>query len=160
MTEPFTFSVRGTPRPKARPRFIKGRVVTTATRHEKLWRTAVQRAAKAAVALRGDPAPLFAGAVRVRMVFMFEPPGAERQRLGTPHTHKPDKDNLEKLVLDAMEKAGVFKNDSQVADGPVEKWWGERAGVTVLVEQIDAPARTPSAVAAEPPGWLAASRLR
>lgn len=150
----FTFSVRGTPRPKARARHIGNRVITTTRKTEKVWRAAVKRSLVAAIANRGDPTPLFAGPVRVSMVFTFEPP--DSARLGQPHTQKPDKDNLEKLVLDAMEKAGVFRNDSQVAQGPVEKWWGERGGATVLVEQIDAPAR-PSATGGAPPDWLMAS---
>jgi Holliday junction resolvase RusA-like endonuclease len=151
-----TFSVRGTPRPKTRPRFVRGKVVTTANPHEKLWRKAVERAAFAAAICRGDPMPLFTGPVRVNMVFTFEPPKSERQRLGTPHTHKPDKDNLEKLVLDAMVKVRVLADDSQVAGGDVVKLWGERAGVALVVEQIDAePAQAPtSAAEGEPPAWL------
>lgn len=159
MTEPLVFTVHGTPRPKARGRIIRGRVVTTTQKTEKLWRLAVLRAVKEALALRGDPVPIFRSAVRVSMVFTFEPSGSRRDLIGTPHTHKPDKDNLEKLVLDAMEKAGVFRNDSQVAMGPTEKWWGERAGVVVLAEPVDATrARPPSAAEPELPGWLAASR--
>jgi Holliday junction resolvase RusA-like endonuclease len=155
MTATLTFSVRGTPRPKARPRFIRGRAVTTTKPKEKLWRLAVERAAKAAVANRGDPIPLFRGAVRVRMVFTFEPPVGKGDRLGTPHTHKPDAENCSKLVLDAMERAGVFKNDSQASQAPPEKWWGERAGVVVIVEPIDHERRpSPSSIGCPRPDWL------
>lgn len=159
MTEPFVFRINGTPRPKARPRFVKGRVVTTAKETEKLWKNWLMRAVKDAVANRGDPAPLFSAAVRVTMCFTFEPPASARDRIGKPHTHKPDKDNLEKLVLDVMVKAGVLKDDSLVADGPVQKVWGERAGVIVLTEQIDAELQPAPATATEddPPAWLAAS---
>ncbi len=31
-----------------------------------------------------------------------------------PHIHKPDLDNLEKGLLDAMERAGVYKSDAQI----------------------------------------------
>jgi Holliday junction resolvase RusA-like endonuclease len=162
MTEPvetFTFSCFGTPRAKSRPRHVRGRFVSTANPHEKLWKRGVERAAFAAVIYRGDPLPLFPGPVRVTMTFIFEPPKGERHRIGTPHTLKPDKDNLEKLVLDAMTKARVFKDDSQVAQGPVEKWWGERAGVVVVAEQIGAErAPAPSAAASVAPDWLAANR--
>lgn len=34
-----------------------------------------------------------------------------------------DVDNLEKSVLDAMQKAGVFANDRAVVDGRLRKWW-------------------------------------
>lgn len=158
MIEQLLFTVAGTPRPKTRPRFVKGRVVTTANPHEKLWRKWVERAAFSAVMHRGDPVPVFRGPVRVRMVFTFEPPRRERERIGTPHTHKPDTDNLAKLVMDAMQRAGVFHDDALVAQCPVEKWWGERAGVVVLTELIDAAPVAPSVAEPDAPGWLTANR--
>lgn len=149
------FSVGGTPRPKARPRFVRGRVITTASDKEKLWRMHVRRAVAQAVLYRGGPKPVFTGPVRVRMVFTFTPPPSARGRMGKPHTQKPDADNLAKLVLDAMEWAGVFPNDSLAAETPVEKWWGERAGVVVTTEPIDAArAQAPSAAALPRPDWL------
>jgi Holliday junction resolvase RusA-like endonuclease len=157
LTDTLIFRVHGTPRPKARPRFVGGRVVTTVGPKEKLWRAWVERAAKEAVANRGDPAPIFLGAVRVRMVFTFKPPQSGRDRVGKPHTQKPDAENCSKLVLDAMERAGVFKNDSQAAQAPPEKWWGMNAGVVVTVEPIDAE-RAPSAAELDCPDWLSAAR--
>lgn len=148
-----TFSVIGTPRPKSRPRFVNGRVVTTTKDTERLWRAAVERAAREAVANSGLSAPIFTGAVRTTMRFTFSPRASQRL-VGSPHTQRPDKENLEKLVLDAMERAGVYRNDSQVAAGPVEKVWGERPGVSVLVEEIRAD-ETPSVPTPAPaPGWL------
>lgn len=156
MIEPLVFSVTGTPRPKSRPRKVRGRWVSTAGAKEKLWRDAVERAARVMAANAGLTAPI-AGAVRVKMVFTFVPPPSAPDRIGTPHTHKPDKDNLEKLVLDAIEAAGVIGNDSQVAQGPTEKWWGARPGVAVRIEPIGAVRRDPPALgSSEPPAWLRA----
>lgn len=39
---------------------------------------------------------------------------------GKPHLQKPDKDNLEKALLDA-----IFGEDSHIWDGRVTKIWGE-----------------------------------
>lgn len=39
---------------------------------------------------------------------------------GKPHQQKPDKDNLEKALLDA-----IFGEDSHIWDGRVTKIWGE-----------------------------------
>lgn len=39
---------------------------------------------------------------------------------GKPHQQKPDKDNLEKALLDAL-----FGEDSHIWDGRVTKIWGE-----------------------------------
>lgn len=155
MTDPLLFEARGTPRPKARARNIGGRMVSTTGKLEKLWRSAVDRAIARAVANRGDPTPLFTGAVRVRMVFTFLAPPNKPERVGQPHTFKPDADNLAKTVLDRMERGGVFKNDSQVAQCPVEKWWGRRFGVVVTVEPIETERlNAPSSVETAAPDWL------
>lgn len=147
MTTPFTFSVAGTPRPQPRPRFVNGRAVSTASPKAKLWRAGVARAAKAAVAARGDAVPLFRGPVQLRATFTFAPPDGAPERIGTPHTLKPDASNLLKLVEDVMEDCGVFKNDSQISRGPPEKWWGSRPGVVIIVESMEGETRV------DPVGW-------
>ena len=54
-------------------------------------------------------------------------PASKRAALnGTPHMCPPDKDNLEKGLLDAL-----FKNDAAVHDGRVSKVWGERGEIRV-----------------------------
>lgn len=129
-----TFFVTGTPRPQPRPRFTNGRVVSTAEPKAKLWRIAVDRAVRLALEQRGGYVPAFGGAVRLTCAFTFVPPAGARDRLGKPHTHKPDASNLLKLIEDVMEAAGVFANDSQIADVRPQKWWGDKPGVVVLVE--------------------------
>lgn len=156
MRKPFVFSVHGTPRPQPRPRFVRGRAVSTASKSAKLWRLAIDRAARQAIADSGRAAPLFDGPVRLVCTFTFVPPPSQSQRIGTPHTHKPDASNLLKLVEDVMEAAGVFSNDSKVSRAEPIKWWGERAGVSVLVEDASAERRAPSSVSVAPPDWLLA----
>ena len=76
-------------------------------------------------------------------------------RLGSPHTHKPDASNLLKLVEDVMESAGVFANDSQIVRAVPEKWWAERAGVCVVVEDASDQRRGSMAAASGTlPEWL------
>ncbi|HCM9140001.1 TPA: RusA family crossover junction endodeoxyribonuclease [Enterobacter cloacae] len=48
------------------------------------------------------------------------------QYSGQPHQQKPDKDNLEKALLDA-----VFDEDSHVWDGRVTKIWGETGQIII-----------------------------
>lgn len=52
------------------------------------------------------------------------PPSWSKKKLslmdGKPHQQKPDKDNLEKALLDA-----IFGEDSHIWDGRVTKIWGE-----------------------------------
>lgn len=48
-----------------------------------------------------------------------------------PHTQTPDKDNLEKALLDS-----IFKQDSHIWDGRVSKVWGD-AGKMILITGIE-----------------------
>lgn len=149
----FVFHVAGTPRPQPRPRFIKGRAVSTASPKAKLWRTAVERAIKCAISASQRATPLFTGPVRVFATFAFEP--ASPDLIDKPHTHKPDGDNLMKLIQDVMERCGVVKNDSQIARVEPVKWWGSKPGVAVLIEDASEDRRAPIApTAADAPGWL------
>ncbi|WP_275166017.1 RusA family crossover junction endodeoxyribonuclease [Citrobacter koseri] len=45
---------------------------------------------------------------------------------GKPHQQKPDKDNLEKALLDE-----IFDDDSRVWDGRVTKIWGEKGQIII-----------------------------
>lgn len=47
---------------------------------------------------------------------------------GKPHQQKPDKDNLEKALLDA-----IFDDDCKIWDGRVTKIWGETGKIVVEV---------------------------
>ena len=49
----------------------------------------------------------------------------------TPYQKTPDKDNLEKALLD-----GLFKNDSHIWDGRAPKVWGD-SGKIILITGID-----------------------
>ena len=55
--------------------------------------------------------------------FLPYPKGTAKKRTidNVPHRKKPDKDNFEKGLMDAMELAGVFANDGQVSDGEILK---------------------------------------
>ena len=47
---------------------------------------------------------------------------------GKPHQQKPDKDNLEKALLDA-----IFEDDCRIWDGRVSKVWGEKGQIKIEV---------------------------
>ena len=46
------------------------------------------------------------------------------EKLYTPHTQKPDRDNLEKAVLDSL-----FADDAHIWDGRTTKLWAKRPGL-------------------------------
>lgn len=158
MRKSFTFFVAGTPRPQPRPRFVRGRVVSTADPKAKLWRAAVDRAVRLAISASQRVVPLFDGPVRLTAVFAFAPSRGNEHLLDYPHTHKPDADNLLKLVEDVMEGAGVFKNDSQVTTPHMQKWWGSKPGVQIMVEDMSEQRRAVPIAdrEAQAPGWLTA----
>lgn len=53
---------------------------------------------------------------------------SKRQAMcGQPHQQKPDKDNLEKALLDAL-----YQDDCHVWDGRVSKVWGNTGRIIVL----------------------------
>lgn len=50
---------------------------------------------------------------------------------GMPHQLKPDKDNLEKALLDA-----IFDDDARIWDGRVTKIWGERGCIQIIQKSL------------------------
>jgi len=53
--------------------------------------------------------------------------------IGELHRSKPDRDNIDKAILDAM-----FEEDSAIASGRIEKLWGSVACVEVAIMMVEA----------------------
>ena len=51
---------------------------------------------------------------------------------GKPHQQRPDKDNLEKAILDA-----IFKQDSHIWDGRTSKIWGNTGSIIIKEYPVD-----------------------
>lgn len=102
------------------------------------WKFAVREAAR--VALNGQTfgqSPL-----KVTLRFWFRRPKHHYRsngelKLNAPpwHAQKPDRDNLEKAVLDALTTLGVWTDDSQVCCGSVTKRWADVGGCDVTIEE-------------------------
>jgi Holliday junction resolvase RusA-like endonuclease len=63
----------------------------------------------------------------------FEPPPSWSKKkraaaMGTQHRSKPDRDNIDKALLDAL-----FEDDKGIAAGRIEKLWGEPARIELTV---------------------------
>jgi Holliday junction resolvase RusA-like endonuclease len=55
------------------------------------------------------------------------------------HTAKPDRDNLDKGITDPLQEAGLYRDDSQICDGAIRKWYAARGcgpGVVVTAWRI------------------------
>lgn len=46
-----------------------------------------------------------------------------------PHTDKPDLDNIDKAIKDAL-----FIHDEQIAFGSMAKWWGREDQLIISIE--------------------------
>lgn len=143
---PIQFSASGTPRPQPRPRLVKGRVVSVADANAKRWIALVERSARNAHSshgVAGEP---------IDVSMLFRMPTPKKDRHGKPHTFRPDADNLAKLALDAMMRAGLIKDDSSVSSFSVRKVWSDKGGADFVLS-IDSSV-APSVPYVEPPGWV------
>lgn len=128
---PVLLTVKGTPRPQPRPRFVRGRVVSTADANARRWIASVEAAARQAAASHGKQA----GPLSVLMTFYF--PSRDTSRHGQAHTSRPDADNLAKLALDSIMRAGLIGDDAAVSCLVVRKTWGDtsQAGAAITLGQ-------------------------
>ncbi len=97
--------------------------------------------AKALAALCAEyrPESPILGPIRLWLEFRYpwrkSEPKKNRHRIRAKDT-KPDLDNLEKQLVDVLERSGFFTNDSQVAEKRSVKTWGEQGFVSVIIEEM------------------------
>jgi Holliday junction resolvase RusA-like endonuclease len=126
------FSVYGTPKAAPRPR--AGRYGVYHDPSADHWKELVT------LGYLGSRDLLTEGPVVVRLEFIFErskKTSKAVQYVEIFHTKKPDIDNLEKSVLDALTKAGAWKDDAYVASiHSVKRYarFGEKPGVHIALE--------------------------
>lgn len=92
----------------------------------------------------------FEGAVKAKITAIFAVPKSYSKKkraealTKVDYTHKPDADNIAKIVLDSLNGL-AYKDDSQVSALLVFKDYGEQEKVIVELEEIDAKDKTPKA---------------
>lgn len=128
--------IEGVPKPKQRPRWSGKFMYSPKTEWEKMLVNYFESCDE-----------YYYTALKVSMTF-YMPRPKKHYRTGkysdvlkddSPvlHTNKPDRDNLEKAVLDCMTKAGLLKDDSIVCDGFIKKIWAnKKSGVKIEIEEI------------------------
>ena len=146
-----TFFAAGTPKGQPRPRAFarkfgnkyQARVYDAGTAEG--WKSMIAIAARPHL----PPVPL-AGPLEVSETFCFQRPKGHFRtgkracelRPEAPecyHTQKPDRDNLDKAVMDCLTAIGMFGDDCQVCGGEIRKFWcapGERSGVKVEIRRL------------------------
>ncbi len=171
MLDRLAFTVAGAPRGKARARSVP----------RLIWQNGQP---KAVVTVYGDPATEraeaevlrifrlkwpdhvpWAGAVQLRFTAVFEPPASWTKALKEAaasgllyHTSKPDKDNIEKLIVDAL-NGWAWADDAQVMGGGVKRY-GSVARLDIILEPLASPGLpiTPAVKAAQ--ARIAAGEVR
>lgn len=139
-----TLTIKG--EPKAQPRVkaaSRGSFIQIYTPgNAKAWKKLVR---EAAIKARQSMNEWLEGPLQVDMQFRMPRPkkhylrGVLRKNAPRWHTKKPDKDNLEKAVMDALTDAGLWKDDSLVCKGDVEKVFAdvpEIVGCTVIISKL------------------------
>jgi Holliday junction resolvase RusA-like endonuclease len=146
---PIQFFTGGDPKAQPRPRAFarqfgskwQARVYEAGTAEG--WKSSIAQSAKVHC-----PEKPLTGPIHVDLIFFFRRPKnhfrsgkhSDELRKDAPrwHSSKPDRDNLDKAVLDALTQLGFFEDDSQVCSGTVEKRWVNKlglAGCSVLIRQ-------------------------
>jgi Holliday junction resolvase RusA-like endonuclease len=86
------------------------------------------------------PEPL-QGPLALSVDFVFPWRKSESKRRAAmgllPCDTRPDCDNLVKLVGDVLTKLRFYGDDGQIADLHVRKFWGDRVGIRVGIEEIN-----------------------
>lgn len=142
--------VLGTPRPKGSLRHVGNGRMVEQLKHSPDWRRAVVEAAHKAVTcgcgepdcrilLPGYPTE---GPVEVEIALYFaKPKSAPKTRPILPTSRATgDADKHARNIFDALQDAGVLKDDSQVVDHRVSKRYcrpGEVPGARIVVRPVD-----------------------
>ena len=109
---------KGHPRPRAFSRGGHARVFDCGSAEG--WKSLIALAARDHL-----PASPLACPVRVDVEFHFRRPQRLMKKKSPagfiPHTAKPDRDNLDKAVLDTLTQIGFFQDDALVVEGTITK---------------------------------------
>ena len=70
------------------------------------------------------------GPIEIKIIWRYKAKKAEWK------VTRPDLDNMEKLLLDAMTEMGFWKDDSQVCMKATAKTWSKDSGIDIEVREI------------------------
>jgi len=80
------------------------------------------------------PKKKYNGAVRLLVKWCFPIKGKHQD--GEYKATKPDTDNLQKLLKDCMTDCGYWKDDALVASEIIEKFWANKPGIYIRIEEL------------------------
>ena len=74
------------------------------------------------------------GPLRLTVKWLFPITGKHQD--GEYKATRPDTDNLNKLLKDVLTNLHFWKDDAQVASEIIEKFWAQRTGIYIRIEQL------------------------
>ena len=139
MRPPLTFFAAGLPKAQPRAKACAhgrfARVYDPGTADD--WKMIVRNEALKA----WDRVP-WEGPLCVHLTFYFPRPknhfrsnGELKPNAPQWHTSKPDRDNSDKAILDALTNLGIWRDDKQVCDGRIRKLYGDRVGCDITIQE-------------------------
>lgn len=135
---------KGQPRPRAFARKMGNRFVARVYDDgtAENWKSQIAVAFKQAGGIEAK----IEGPVSMQLSFRFPRPKSHFRSNGelkpnAPRYHvvKPDSDNCEKAVMDALTQLGVWRDDSQVCIKTSEKIYTDEPGAQILVAPFEQP---------------------
>lgn len=134
--------------PRARACIRGGHAATYNPSNADDWKACIAAAVKESLNGRTDlTMPIFTGPTRVDCTFFFPRPKAHFRkngsiRLDAPvyHIAKPDRDNLDKAVLDLLTQKQILADDKQVCAGLIQKLYaaqGQAAGARIHILSLN-----------------------
>lgn len=126
------FTVYGVPVGKARPRVVRlktGESVTFTPKNTKNWEELIRYQA-----LDYRPEKLLDGPLFARIAFYLPRPRSAPKKRKYPDV-KPDHDNLEKAVFDALEGI-IYTNDSRIVEKHFKKLYGDPPRVEIEIGEV------------------------
>lgn len=144
MTLVYDVYVPGEPKAQPRPRVFKTREGTIRACNPL---TAEGWKSRIAYCFKDEMKDVLSGPVRVDITFLFPRPKAhfgtgknsniKKENAPAFHTSKPDRDNLEKAVLDTLTSIGIWNDDCQVCSGEVKKLYADAGpGAIIRISSI------------------------
>jgi len=144
----YEFTILGDPKAQGRPRTRVIQPKSGSKAFATIYETKEDKAAKEHIRMSVAPfAPdeLLDGPLRVDVFFYLKRPlshcgtgrnsGVLKASAPTYHRSKPDKDNLEKLVLDALTEI-IWKDDSIICQGWSQKEYSSKPRVEIYIKQL------------------------
>lgn len=124
-------NVSARPRAQPRARHTAGGVVSTTGKPAAYKSLIREEARRAASCLTDIQRNWIKGAIRIDIDWFFA--AGSHSLFGYPRAARPDRDNLDKLVLDALVQGGLLPDDASVAQGWIAKWYAPKDGAVIVI---------------------------